>query len=80
MSRQPPTVMSASTSSAAPWAFTQVHGPLDGTLVLEMEPAALRTEPTRQTDARTALAERGGMLSARDRLVLDGFLIRGKHP
>ena len=37
-------------------AFTQVHGPLDGTLLLEMEPFALRTEPTRQTDARPALA------------------------
>ncbi len=45
MSRQPPTVTAASTSSAAPWAFTQVHGPLGGTLVLEMEPAALRTDP-----------------------------------
>ena len=56
MSRQPPTVTSASTSSAALWAFTQVHGPLDGTLLLEMEPFALRTEPTRQTDARPALA------------------------
>ena len=80
MSRQPPTVTSASTSSAAIWAFTQVHGPLDGTLVLEMEPAALRTEPTRQTDARTALAQRGGLLIARDRPVLDRSLTRGKHP
>ena len=61
-------------------AFTQVHGPLDGTLLLEMEPGALRTEPTRQTDARPALAQRGGMLSARDRLVLNRFLIRGEHP
>ena len=76
MSRQPPTVTSASTSSAAPWAFTQVHGPVDGTLVLEMEPGALRTEPLLQTDARPALAQRSGMLSARDRLERNRFLIQ----
>jgi len=74
MSRQPPTVTSASTSSAAPWAFTQVPGPVDSTLLVGN---GIRCA---ETDARPALAQRSGMLSARDRLERNRFLIRGRHP
>jgi hypothetical protein len=56
-------------------ALTQVHGAPDSTLLLEMEPGGLRTEPTRQTDARPALAQRGSVLSARAGQISD----RGKH-
>ena len=80
MSRQPPTVTSASTSLAGPWAFTRVHRPLDGTLSWKWNP--LRGEPNRparQTRGRRSPNE-AALLSARDRPVLDRFLTRGKHP